>query len=144
MSTQYKNTAILSICSHLIVLSLIICLGVHGLIGFHKSTTTMNVFKYLFVVSLVLSSMWDILYIARGILYIQQMHFIGEANIYVLLNFEMYILLLLTLLATLIARLHYTFNQSVYAVSDVKLFSIIMLYIFDIIFNILFVSLDFA
>eukprot|EP01084_Bolivina_argentea_P266789 452667_1 len=129
---QYEIIDIFSIISHLIILIMIICVGVHGLIGFHKSTTIINIFTYLFIFSLFISSIYIILAVVNDILYIEDKHFIEE-RILTAISHEAYMLLLLTLLATLISRLYFTFHASIYAISNAQLFCIIASYILAVI-----------
>eukprot|EP01084_Bolivina_argentea_P266788 452665_1 len=124
---QYEIIDILSIISQLIILFLIISVGVHGLIGFRKSTQIINIFKYLFIFCLFISSIYIFLAVTNDILYIEDKHFIKE-GILTAISHGVYMLLLLILLATLIARLYFTFHGSVYAISNAQLFCIIVSY----------------
>eukprot|EP01084_Bolivina_argentea_P312511 541044_1 len=127
-TNAYPSFTILSLCCYMVIALMLLCLGVHGLIGFRKSETILNIFKYLFVLTIVSSLLFIMSEIVRYTLCVNGLILYGTSL--KLVSFGSYTLLTSTLLATLIGRLYFTFQKSIYSVSNAKLICMITTYIF--------------
>eukprot|EP01084_Bolivina_argentea_P217987 370008_1 len=105
-----------------LVLIITLCIGAIAINKFHKLTNMYKLLKYLFYVSVVAV-------IARCLCII----FGTMVCICVRIAQVTYYILLLSVLATLLVRLHHTFKNSVYAISTIKLSILFTLFIVTLI-----------
>eukprot|EP01084_Bolivina_argentea_P310063 536417_1 len=140
---KYIILIILLSALHLVILSMLTFLGIHGCLGFRwisrnlkqqkESPTTSNIFKYLYIICLITALLHIITAAAHGILWFCDVNVFGNQTnrTFIRIYGTMYGIHFETLLATLIARLHFTFQESAFKVSNANLFCIIMLYVFQ-------------